>query len=145
MRRLFLLLTLVLPALAGAQPLCLPVDAGGPGTRVTQSLVYYGWPISTNAADAPANGGTLAAGGKAVWWWCPGRDFRGAPFWTLEWYGWEFDRDQFLGMQGFRPDNADSIKAAWQASRAIDMSRTYFPTNVRLAAEPTRPKPEVKK
>lgn len=129
---------------AHAEPICLPADAGGPGTTAVQQLVLFGRVISDDPADAPANGGTLAAGGKAVWWWCPGKDFRGQPFWTLEWFGWEFDRDQWHGMQGFRPDDADAIRAAWQISRQIDMSRTYFPTNVLLAAEPTRPKSERK-
>lgn len=140
---LFLLALLSLPARAG--PLCLPADAGGPGTRAVSSFVLFGRPISSDQADMRGNGGTLAAGGKAVWWWCPGSDFRGEPFWTLEWYGWEFSQDQALGMLGFRPDDEASLRAAWNVSRMIDMTRTYFPTNVMLAAEPTRPKPEVTK
>lgn len=144
--RILMVLTGALLALAShAGPVCMPADAGGPGTRAVQAMVLYGRPVSSNPADAPANGGTLAAGGKAVWWWCPGADFRGHPFWTLEWYGWEFAQDQHLGMQGFRPDDEASVRAAWDASRQIDMTRTYFPTNVMLAAQSTRPQPEAAK
>lgn len=135
-----LLLLLTLPLIAQAEPLCLPKDAGGTGTNAISHMVYLGGTVSDKPEDAAANGGTLARGGKAVTWWCPREVFGGFLVWDLEWYGWEFSQDQFLGMQGFRSDNADSVRQAWQASRTAALDRTYFPTNVLLAAKPSQPK-----
>jgi hypothetical protein len=130
-----LLLSLLVTS-AYADPVCLPADAGGTGTKALHHLVYDGG----TASDARANGGTFATGGKAVTWWCPQQAFNGAPFWVLEWYGWEFSQDQFFGSQGFRPDDAEVVRQAWRATRSMTLDRTYFPTSVLMAAEPSRPK-----
>jgi hypothetical protein len=120
-----LICALLVASSAIAEPLCLPLEAGGTGTKSTSAMVH--------------------GGGKATWWWCPGVDFAGTRTWTLEWYGWEADMDQFFGMQGFRPDDAETVRQAWRATRQADFSRTYFPTNVLEAAQATRPKPEIKR
>ncbi len=103
-----------------ADPACLPKDADGTGTKSHSSLIHDG---------------------KATWWWCPaGVSINGYQFWSLEWYGWSNEWDQFFGMQGFRPNDAETVRQAWRATRAVDYTRSYFPTNVIMAAEPTRPK-----
>jgi hypothetical protein len=118
-RFLFLLLFAPLLALA-AGPVCLPEEAGGTGTKSTSSLIHDG---------------------KATWWWCPaGVSTNGYQSWAMEWYGWSNEWDQFFGMLGFRPNDAETVRQAWQVTRQVDYTRSYFPTNVIMAAEMTRPK-----